>query len=111
MPKAIGDTRLHEVDFCALIASYANAIFAANPDLPFGDARVESFGRGPHRGKRKDLRFYDIESGKLALCGEVKLPGSPEGRSPYDDVKRDVVIGGLSHFSARLRLVPPSRIL
>lgn len=84
MPKAVGDTRVHEADFCAQVASYANAVFAASPELPFGSARIEGFGHGAQRRKRKDLRFYD-RAGQLALCGEVKLPGTAEGRSPYDD--------------------------
>jgi hypothetical protein len=48
--------------------------------LPFKEARIEGVGYGR---KRKDLRIYD-RSGKLAVCGEVKLPGTQEGRSPYD---------------------------
>jgi len=31
---------------------------------------------------RKDLRFYDCYA-KLVLCGEVKLPGTLEGRSAF----------------------------
>ncbi len=73
---------LHETDFCAQIASFANGFFDSHPDHPFGNARIEGFGAGGARRKRKDLRFYD-RSGHLAMCGEVKLPGSHEGRSPY----------------------------
>jgi N-6 DNA Methylase len=46
---------------------------------------IESFGRGSQ--KRQDLRFYarkQVRQGKLALCGEVKLPGTAQGRSPFD---------------------------
>jgi hypothetical protein len=77
-------TRIHETDFCAEVAKFADAIFKANPSYPFETARIEGYGQGPTRSKRKDLRIYDRQ-GKLALCGEVKLPGSPEGRSPYDE--------------------------
>jgi len=75
---------IHEVDFCAQVASTVNSLIAMNPEsYPFREARVEGFGIGAGRRKRKDLRFYD-HSGKLVLCGEVKIPGTPEGRSPYD---------------------------
>lgn len=57
---------------------------AQDPSFPFAEARLEGFGTGAAKRKRKDLRFFE-PGGKLALCGEVKLPGTPEGRSPYDD--------------------------
>ncbi|MBE7458687.1 MAG: hypothetical protein HS102_19065 [Planctomycetia bacterium] len=55
--------------------------------FPFGEARVEGFGTGAVRRKRKDLRIFEpaASGGRLALCGEVKLPGTPEGRSAFDD--------------------------
>jgi methylase of polypeptide subunit release factors len=82
-------TRIHETDFCAEVASYSNAIFSSHPELPFKSARIEGFGRGSQKAKRKDLRFYD-ETGRLTLCGEVKLPATPEGRSPYaEELVRD----------------------
>jgi hypothetical protein len=37
--------------------------------------------------KRQDFRVYERKEGgrgRLALCGEVKLPGSQQGRSPFD---------------------------
>lgn len=76
---------IHETDFCGQVASAANVLFARDPTaFPFVDARVEGFGTGAARLKRKDLRFYESGEG-LALCGEVKLPGTREGRSPYDE--------------------------
>jgi methylase of polypeptide subunit release factors len=85
----IATTRIHEADFCAEVASYSNAIFSSHPEFPFRSARIEGFGRGAEKAKRKDLRIYD-ESGRLVLCGEVKLPGTPEGRSPYaEELVRD----------------------
>lgn len=79
------DRRIHEVDFCAQVASHSNILFGADPSAyPFRESRVEGFGAGAAKRKRKDLRFFDSD-GRLALCGEVKLPGTPEGRSPYDD--------------------------
>ena len=80
---ACGRSAIHEVDFCTLIASEVNIFVSQNPGtFPFREARVEGYGTGASRRKRKDLRFFDTQ-GKLALCGEVKLPGTPEGRSPY----------------------------
>jgi methylase of polypeptide subunit release factors len=75
---------IHEVDFCSRIASDAEQIFASNRDFfPFSQVRVEGFGSGSARSKRKDLRFYEPND-KLAICGEVKLPGTSEGRSPFE---------------------------
>ncbi|HEY1343164.1 MAG TPA: hypothetical protein VGF59_37010 [Bryobacteraceae bacterium] len=71
---------IHEVDFCAQMAGAVNQLVGQNPALyPFQEARVEGFGTGAGRRKRKDLRFF--QHGKLMLCGEVKLPGTPEGQS------------------------------
>lgn len=83
MPPSRDET-IHEVDFCARVAADAEQIFAAHPEFfPFRQVRVEGFGTGAARRKRKDLRFYEAND-KLAICGEVKLPGTPEGRSPFD---------------------------
>ena len=85
----IASTRIHEADFCAQIASYSNAIFSDHPEYPFKSARIEGFGGGVDKTKRKDLRVYD-NSGRLVLCGEVKLPGTQEGRSPCaEELVRD----------------------
>jgi len=76
---------IHEVDFCSQVASAANNLVAQNPPAyPFHEARVEGYGTGTGRRKRNDLRFYD-HHGRLVLCGEVKLPGTPEGRSAFAD--------------------------
>ncbi len=76
---------IHEVDFCSQMASEVNMLIRQNPTAyPFREARVEGYGEGGGRRKRKDLRFYGAD-GKLLLCGEVKLPGTPEGRSPLAD--------------------------
>ena len=75
---------IHEIDFCSQVASAANQLIAQNPAIyPFYELRVEGFGTGRGPRKRKDLRFYGHRD-KLVLCGEVKLPGTPEGRSPFD---------------------------
>ena len=75
---------IHEVDFCAQIAGAVYQLVGLNPTVyPFTEARVEGFGIGAGRRKRKDLRLFD-RYGKLVLCGEVKLPGTPEGRTAMD---------------------------
>jgi hypothetical protein len=80
---------IHEVDFCSQIASAINILISQNPEIyPFSDARVEGYGSGTAKAKRKDLRFYD-KNGKLCLCGEVKMPGTVEGQSPYNPVLRE----------------------
>ena len=77
-------SRIHEVDFCAQMAASANELISQDPSIyPFSDARVEGFGTGASKRKRKDLRFVD-GAGRLVLCGEVKLPGTPAGRSAVD---------------------------
>ena len=76
---------IHEVDFCSQIASEANILIRQNPSAyPFRDVRVEGYGQGVGRRKRKDLRFYGA-NGKVNLCGEVKTAGHarrPLGPSP-----------------------------
>src|SRR5207249_6642957 len=84
---AAENVRKHEVAFCAEVSKWADRLFEARTELPFGSSDIESFGRGTH--KRQDLRFYaraDKGQGPLALCGEVKLPGNPQGRSPLDPI-------------------------
>ena len=98
--SAVGDETIHEVDFCSLVASTATALFTARPDaFPFVEARVEGFGA---LRKRHDLRFFDA-NGKLAICGEVKLPGMRDGQSPYDtdlvwDACRKADDAGVQYF-------------
>lgn len=84
-----GSTSIHEQDFCAEVAKWADEIFRSNPLSPFATARVEGFGSGSQRRKRKDLRILN-HGGKVTLTGEVKLPGTLEGSSPFDsDLVRD----------------------
>jgi hypothetical protein len=82
---AFNDVRKHEVAFCAEVSKWADRLFETKGDLPFGSSDIESFGRGSH--KRQDIRVYargERGRGALAICGEVKLPGNPQGRSPFD---------------------------
>src|SRR4051794_1328106 len=76
--------RKHEVQFCADVSKFLDRYFELHPQLPFGSSDVESFTRGT--SKRHDLRIYERAAtgkGKLALCAEVKLPGTPYGSSPF----------------------------
>lgn len=79
------DYRKHEVSFCADVSKWADTWFQGHPEVPFGDSDIESFAKGSN--KRSDLRFYERKEksrGKLLLMGEVKLPGTPMGRSAFD---------------------------
>ena len=76
------ENREHEVSFCAEVKSWADALFAQHPDWPFAGAHIEKYGKGTN--KRQDLRILDREHRTPILTGEVKMPGTPEGRSPYD---------------------------
>lgn len=73
---------LNEWTFTADVASQINAILRDRPDLRFSNVQVEERGRGSR--KRRDLTIYDSQN-KVVLTGEVKMPDSPEGRSPYQE--------------------------
>jgi hypothetical protein len=80
--------REHEVAFCADIKSWAEALFAAHPEWPFSRAAIEQYG--PTGRKRQDIRFYRRGNETAVISGEVKLPGTPEGQSPYQpDLMQD----------------------
>ena len=84
----VNDSREHEVSFCAEVKSWADALFAQHPEWPFGGAHIEKYGKGTN--KRQDLRVLDREHRTPLLSGEVKMPGTPEGRSLYDpDLMKD----------------------
>jgi hypothetical protein len=76
--------RQHETSFCADVSKWSDKIFETHPELPFGSSEIERFGRGSL--KRQDFRVYGRKEGgrgRLALCGEVKLPGAAQGSSPF----------------------------
>jgi hypothetical protein len=75
------DIRVNEVTFCSRVAKWADSLFAANPDLPFRRTEIEE-SKGIKR-KRSDIRVYGPQN-RLILAGEVKLPGTPEGRNAYN---------------------------
>jgi len=72
----------NEVAFCADVTSWAGALFSSGSDWPFTHAEIEQSGTGTN--KRSDLRIFCKRSQTPILAGEVKLPGTPEGRSPFD---------------------------
>ena len=76
------EVRENEVAFCADVKSWADALFVSRPDWPFTHAKIEQYGTGNFR--RSDLRFFCRGTQTPVLAGEVKLPGTPEGRSPSD---------------------------
>ena len=73
---------INEWTLTADIAKWAEQIMRDRPDLPFSHAAVEERGRGSRR--RRDLTLY-ARSGKPAITGELKMPDSPDGRSPFQD--------------------------
>lgn len=75
-------TRENEVAFCAEVKSWLDALFTLQTNWPFSHAKIEQYGQGSN--KRSDLRVFRKGSTTPVLAGEVKLPGTPEGRSPYE---------------------------
>src|ERR1043166_8310046 len=76
------EVREHEVAFCGDVKSWLDALFASRPEWPFTHAKIEQFGTG--NNKRSDLRIFVKDRHGPVLAGEVKLCGTPEGRSPFD---------------------------
>jgi len=76
------DIRTYEVTFCSRVAGWANELFHQHPEWPFRRAEIEE-SRAIHR-KRSDLRFYG-DAARLILGGEVKMPGTRDGFSPYNN--------------------------
>src|ERR1017187_3918032 len=75
------DLRTNEVTFCSRVSKWADSLFESNPSLPFKRTEIEQ-SKGINR-KRSDLRVYNAKK-QLILAGEVKLPGTPEGRNAYN---------------------------
>ena len=75
--------RENEVAFCADVKSWLDALFSSEKNWPFSHAKIEQYGRGSQ--KRSDLRVFRKGSSTPLLAGEVKFPGTPEGRNPYSD--------------------------
>jgi methylase of polypeptide subunit release factors len=75
---AVGDVRTHEVTFCSRVSKWAENLFSQNPSWNFVRAEIEELVNR----KRSDLRIYGPNN-RLVLAGEVKLPGTAEGRNAY----------------------------
>jgi len=75
------DNRTYEVTFCSRVAGWANSLFDQHPEWPFRRAEIEQ--SKAIKRKRSDLRIYG-KADKLILAGAVKMPGTVEGRSPYN---------------------------
>ena len=75
------EARENEVTFCADVKSWMDALFQQHPEWPFERAHIEKYGRGTN--KRHDFRVLAREGLRPVLSGEVKMPGTPEGRNPY----------------------------
>jgi hypothetical protein len=75
------DIRTYEVTFCSRVSKWADSIFENNAALAFKRTEIEE-SKGINR-KRSDLRVYGGNN-KLILAGEVKLPGTPDGRNAYN---------------------------
>src|SRR5665213_153217 len=78
-PMSIGDVRTHEVTFCSRVSKWADNLFSQNPAWNFVRTEIEE----AVKRKRSDLRIYGPNN-RLVLAGEVKLPGTAEGRNPYN---------------------------
>jgi len=76
-----------EWEFTTDAASWINEILAKESGLPFSRAKCEQRGAGSQ--KRRDLSLLDKKR-RVVLTGEVKLPFSQDGGSPYNaNVVRD----------------------
>ncbi|MBI5386057.1 MAG: N-6 DNA methylase [Verrucomicrobia bacterium] len=69
-----------EWTFAADVAKWMSLFLHGQARLPFADAKVEQKGAGS--AQRSDLVLYDRD-GKSALTGEIKLPDSVEGQTPF----------------------------
>jgi type I restriction-modification system DNA methylase subunit len=69
-----------EWTFAADAAKWMSLFLHAQAKLPFADAKVEQRSSGS--AKRSDLILYDRD-GKPALTGEIKLPDTVEGQTPF----------------------------
>ena len=76
----IRDRICNEWTLTTEIAKWIGEILEDHPELPFGTAKAEESGTGSR--KRRDLTIYNRD-GKKVLTGELKMPDSPEGSSPY----------------------------
>ena len=72
-----------ERTFVAEVAGWVTSILERRTDLPYSRARVEEHQIGSLR--RHDFTLYRRGSERIALTGEVKMPDTPEGKSPWSE--------------------------
>ena len=75
------NVRTYEVTFCSRVAKWGELIFREDTTLPYRRIEIEE-SKGIRR-KRSDIRVYDRQN-RLVLAGEVKMPGTLEGQSPFN---------------------------
>src|SRR2546430_1324343 len=80
------DIRTDEVTFCSRVSKWADSIFENNHALSFKRTEIEE-SKGINR-KQADLRVYG-KNNQLILAGEVKLPGTLDGRNAYNSALVD----------------------
>lgn len=71
-----------ERTFVADVTAWVTAILDRRPDLPYGRASVEE--RVVGNLKRHDFLLYRRGTTRVVLTGEIKMPDSPRGKSPFD---------------------------
>ncbi len=75
--------RQNEVDFCAEVSKFSDKFFGENKFLPLDHSNIEKYGTGSN--KRHDFQFFNRKN-QLVLTGEVKLPGTTQGQSTFNQV-------------------------
>ncbi len=73
---------MNELQFTARVTQWIAITLEGNPSLPYSHADIEEKLKGSQ--KRRDITLHD-NNGNVVLTGEVKLPYSPEGQSPFND--------------------------
>ncbi len=75
--------RQNEVAFCSEVSKFSDRFFDGDRTLPFDHSKIEEYGTGSN--KRHDLQFISRQD-KLILTGEVKLPGTIQGQSAFNQI-------------------------
>lgn len=73
---------MNELQFTGRVTQWIAITLEGNPSLPYSRADIEEKRKDSQ--KRRDLTLHDT-NGNVVLTGEVKLPYSAEGQSPFND--------------------------
>ena len=76
------DARVHEITFCSRVSKWSEEIFRELSDIPFTRTEIEESKQT--KLKRSDLRIYEGNHRNPVIAGEVKMPGTVDGRNPYN---------------------------